>query len=177
MVAYRSLPVSDLPNVDFPTLLVTASLPAQVLKPCRQRCHAARESVLKHRRPGLDDVHQLARSTQVTLEFVLSKSLDGPPWTCKPPSRRLPGCATGHADAAYVHESESRRSTHFVPGHHIQNTAASGLWTNMRDAHRSAYLHGQRRRAGAGSGSAEIRRACPSGSASARVAGKSGSMK
>src|SRR5260221_11762664 len=28
MVAYRSLPVSDLPNVDFPTLLVTASLPA-----------------------------------------------------------------------------------------------------------------------------------------------------
>ena len=27
MVAYRSLAVSDLPNVDFPTLLVTASLP------------------------------------------------------------------------------------------------------------------------------------------------------
>jgi len=27
LVAYRSLPVSDLPNVDFPTLLVTASLP------------------------------------------------------------------------------------------------------------------------------------------------------
>src|SRR5258708_1781636 len=26
-VAYRSLPVSDLPNVDFPTLLVSASLP------------------------------------------------------------------------------------------------------------------------------------------------------
>ena len=26
-VAYRSLPVSDLPNVDFPTLLVTAQLP------------------------------------------------------------------------------------------------------------------------------------------------------
>ena len=27
VVAYRALPVSDLPNVDFPTLLVTASLP------------------------------------------------------------------------------------------------------------------------------------------------------
>ena len=27
VVAYRSLPVSDLPNVDFPTLLVTAQLP------------------------------------------------------------------------------------------------------------------------------------------------------
>ena len=27
LVAYRALPVSDLPNVDFPTLLVTAQLP------------------------------------------------------------------------------------------------------------------------------------------------------
>src|SRR6185437_1691682 len=27
LVAYRELPVSDLPNVDFPTLLVTAQLP------------------------------------------------------------------------------------------------------------------------------------------------------
>src|SRR5499427_2950422 len=27
LVAYRGLPVSDLPNVDFPTLLVTAQLP------------------------------------------------------------------------------------------------------------------------------------------------------
>ena len=29
VVAYRALPVSDLPNVDFPTLLVTASLPGR----------------------------------------------------------------------------------------------------------------------------------------------------
>ena len=27
VVAYRSLPVSDLPNIDFPTLVVNASLP------------------------------------------------------------------------------------------------------------------------------------------------------
>jgi len=32
-VAYRALPVSDLPNVDLPTLLVTASLPAPAPKP------------------------------------------------------------------------------------------------------------------------------------------------
>ena len=29
-MAYRGLPVSDLPNVDFPTLLVTASLPGSL---------------------------------------------------------------------------------------------------------------------------------------------------
>ena len=29
---YRSLPVSDLPNVDFPTISVSASLPGALLK-------------------------------------------------------------------------------------------------------------------------------------------------
>ena len=61
LVAYRSLPVSDLPNVDFPTLLVTA-------QPSRRepgdhgvgRSHAAREPVLEHLGPGFDDVRQLA---------------------------------------------------------------------------------------------------------------------
>ncbi len=32
-VAYRQLAVSDLPNVDFPTLLVTAAFPAPAPKP------------------------------------------------------------------------------------------------------------------------------------------------
>ena len=33
MVAYQALPVSDLPNVDFPTLLVTAQLPGATSHP------------------------------------------------------------------------------------------------------------------------------------------------
>src|SRR5215510_8811790 len=57
LVAYRSLPVSDLPNVDFPTLLVTAQLPG-----------ASPESMAS--------VNSLG-STQITLEFDLNRSLDG----------------------------------------------------------------------------------------------------
>ena len=56
-VAYRQLAVSDLPNVDFPTLLVTAA-PAR-REPGdhgRRRGHAARKPVLHHRRPEFDDL-------------------------------------------------------------------------------------------------------------------------
>ena len=78
-VAYRALPVSDLPNVDFPTLLSHR-------QPSRRqpgdhgvgRGHAARKPVLDHRRPGsqMTSVNSLG-STQITLEFDLNRSLDG----------------------------------------------------------------------------------------------------
>src|SRR5436189_4517707 len=78
LVAYRSLPVSDLPNIDFPTLLVTAQLPgaspetmgASVATPLGNQFSmiAGLESMTA--------VNSLG-STQVTLEFDLSRNLDG----------------------------------------------------------------------------------------------------
>ncbi len=78
LVAYQSLPVSDLPNVDFPTLLVTAQLPgaspetmgASVATPLENQFSmiAGLES--------MTSVNSLG-STQVTLEFDLNRSLDG----------------------------------------------------------------------------------------------------
>jgi HAE1 family hydrophobic/amphiphilic exporter-1 len=78
MVAYRSLPVSDLPNVDFPTLLVTASLPgaspetmaSSVATPLENNFSmiAGLESMTSSNSLG---------STQITLEFDLSRNLDG----------------------------------------------------------------------------------------------------
>jgi len=78
LVAYRSLPVSDLPNVDFPTLLVTAQLPgaspetmgASVATPLENQFSmiAGLES--------MTSVNSLG-STQITLEFDLNRSLDG----------------------------------------------------------------------------------------------------
>src|ERR1039457_1317098 len=78
MVAYRSLPVSDLPNVDFPTLQVTASLPgaspdtmaSSVATPLENQFSAI---------AGLDSMTSVNSlgSTQVTLEFALNRSLDG----------------------------------------------------------------------------------------------------
>jgi len=78
LVAYRSLPVSDLPNIDFPTLLVTAQLPgaspetmgASVATPLENQFSmiAGLES--------MTSVNSLG-STQITLEFDLNRSLDG----------------------------------------------------------------------------------------------------
>ena len=78
LVAYQSLPVSDLPNVDFPTLLVTAQLPgaspetmgASVATPMENQFSmiAGLES--------MTSVNSLG-STLVTLEFDLNRSLDG----------------------------------------------------------------------------------------------------
>src|SRR5262245_24791483 len=78
LVAYRSLPVSDLPNVDFPTLLVTAQLPganpdtmaSSVATPLENQFSmiAGLES--------MTSVNSLG-STQITLEFDLNRSLDG----------------------------------------------------------------------------------------------------
>src|SRR5438552_7103080 len=78
LVAYQQLPVSDLPNVDFPTLLVTAQLPgaspetmgASVATPLENQFSmiAGLES--------MTSVNSLG-STQITLEFDLNRSLDG----------------------------------------------------------------------------------------------------
>src|SRR5689334_6735289 len=78
LVAYRSLPVSDLPNVDFPTLLVTAQLPgaspetmgASVATPLENQFSTIAGLV------AMTSVNSLG-STQVTLEFDLNRSLDG----------------------------------------------------------------------------------------------------
>src|ERR1700739_4553019 len=77
-VAYQSLAVSDLPNVDLPTLLVTAQLPgaspetmgAAVATPLENQFAAI---------AGLDSMTSVNSlgSTQVTLEFALDRSLDG----------------------------------------------------------------------------------------------------
>ena len=77
-VAYRALPVSDLPNVDFPTLLVTAALPgaspetmaAAVATPLENQFSTIAGLVT------MTSVNSLG-STQITLSFDLNRSLDG----------------------------------------------------------------------------------------------------
>src|SRR6266511_1786710 len=78
MVAYRSLPVSDLPNVDFPTLLVTAQLPGA--SPETMGASVATPLEIQFSNiAGLESMTSVNSlgSTQVTLEFDLNRSLDG----------------------------------------------------------------------------------------------------
>src|SRR5436309_5944002 len=77
-IAYRTLGVSDLPNVDFPTLLVTANLPganpdtmaSAVATPLERQFSTI---------AGLDSMSSAnsVGSTQITLQFNLSRDLDG----------------------------------------------------------------------------------------------------
>src|SRR6516225_8550613 len=78
MVAYRSLAVSDLPNVDFPTLLVTASLPGASPETMASAVATPLENQFSTI-AGLESMTSVNSlgSTQVTLEFDLNRSLDG----------------------------------------------------------------------------------------------------
>jgi hydrophobic/amphiphilic exporter-1 (mainly G- bacteria), HAE1 family len=78
VAGYRALPVSDLPNVDFPTIQVNASLPgaspetmaASVATPLERQFSAI---------PGLDSMTSTSARgmTSITLQFVLDRALDG----------------------------------------------------------------------------------------------------
>src|SRR5579871_922550 len=77
-VAYRSLAVSDLPNVDFPTLLVTASLPGA----SPENMASAVATPLENQFSSIAGLNSMTStnslgSTQITLEFDLSRNLDG----------------------------------------------------------------------------------------------------
>ena len=160
-VAYRSLPVSDLPNVDFPTLLVTAQLPgaspetmgASVATPLENQFStiAGLESMTSVNSLGLDADHARVRP--------------------EPQPRRRGGrragrhhaggapAAAGHADAADLHEGQPGRPADSLPGHHVDDDAAVDARRVRGNAHRPAHLAGERRRAGAGARQPEVRRA------------------
>jgi hydrophobic/amphiphilic exporter-1 (mainly G- bacteria), HAE1 family len=78
IVAYRALPVSDLPNVDFPTLLVSASLPGASPEAMASSVATPLENQFStiSGLASMTSVNSLG-STQITLEFDLNRSLDG----------------------------------------------------------------------------------------------------
>src|SRR5205085_3373567 len=78
MVAYRSLAVSDLPNVDFPTLLVTASLPGANPETMASAVATPLENQFSTI-AGLESMTSVNSlgNTQITLEFDLTRKLDG----------------------------------------------------------------------------------------------------
>src|SRR5882724_11697197 len=75
--AYRLLPVSDLPNVDFPTILVTASLPGAT----PETMASAVATVLEQQFSTIAGIDSMTSSsgtgsTQITLQFTLERNID-----------------------------------------------------------------------------------------------------
>jgi hydrophobic/amphiphilic exporter-1 (mainly G- bacteria), HAE1 family len=78
IVAYRALPVSDLPNVDFPTIEVNASLPGASAETMASTVATPLEKQFAAI-PGLDEMSSSSSqgSTTISLQFVLDRNIDG----------------------------------------------------------------------------------------------------
>jgi hydrophobic/amphiphilic exporter-1 (mainly G- bacteria), HAE1 family len=77
LAAYRYLPVSDLPNVDFPTILVSATLPGA----SPETMASSIATPLERQFSTIAGIDQMTSSstmgqTNITLEFALSRNLD-----------------------------------------------------------------------------------------------------
>src|SRR4026209_2176948 len=78
LVAYNSLPVSDLPNVDFPTLLVTASLPGASPDTMASAVATPLENQFSMiAGPSSMTSSDALGSPQIPLDVGLSRNLDG----------------------------------------------------------------------------------------------------
>ena len=172
VIAYRALPVSDLPNVDFPTLNVGAGLPggdpgtmaSAVASPLERQFTTI---------AGLDEMtsSSSAGSTNVTLQFDLGRDIDSaavdvqtaiaavmpllPAGMPAPPSFRK----FNPADQPIMFLG---LTSDVVPMYVLDDYAEND--------DRAAHLDGERRVAGAGAGRAEVRgsRAGGSGQAARR---------
>jgi HAE1 family hydrophobic/amphiphilic exporter-1 len=78
VVAYRMLPVNELPNVDFPTLQVTAGLPGASPETMASSVATPLEREFSTI-AGLDSLTSTSAQgiTQVTLQFAMDRDLDG----------------------------------------------------------------------------------------------------
>src|SRR6266487_6925514 len=77
VIAYRTLGVSDLPNVDFPTLLVTANLPGANPETMASAVATPLERQFSTI-AGLDSMSSVNTQgfTSITLQFALTRNID-----------------------------------------------------------------------------------------------------
>jgi hydrophobe/amphiphile efflux-1 (HAE1) family protein len=77
LMAYRLLPVSDLPNVEFPTVVVTANLPGATPETMASAVATPLEQQFSTI-AGVDSMTSTSGtgSTQITLQFTLNRSID-----------------------------------------------------------------------------------------------------
>ncbi len=77
IVAYRSLPVSDLPNADFPTITVHAGLPGASAQTMASSVATPLEKQFANI-AGLDEMTSSSQqsSTSITLQFALNRNID-----------------------------------------------------------------------------------------------------
>jgi hydrophobic/amphiphilic exporter-1 (mainly G- bacteria), HAE1 family len=78
IVAYKSLPVSDLPNVDYPTITVTAQLPGASAQTMASTVATPLEKQFSTI-AGIDNMTSTSSigQTQIVVQFALDRNIDG----------------------------------------------------------------------------------------------------
>ena len=159
--AYRLLPVSDLPNVDFPTILVNASLPgaspdtmaSSVATPLEKQFSTI---------AGIDSMTSTSSlgQTNITIQFNLSRSLDGAALDVQAAITAAGGQLPPEMPTPPTFQKVNPgRFADPLFGAELANHEAVGCGRGRRDHHCAEHLHGQRRGSGAGVRSAEVRHA------------------
>ncbi len=164
-MSYRFLPVSDLPNVDFPTILVTADLPGASPETMASAVATPLERQFSTI-AGLDSMSSTNALglSQITLQFNLSRSLDAAAQDVQAAiGKACQAVAPGHAHPAGLPEGEPRGSAGPLPGGEVRHPAPVHGERVRRHPHGPAHLHDQRRGPGPDLRGAEICGARPAG--------------
>ena len=179
VMAYMLLPVSDLPNVDFPTIY--GHRPLSGRQPGHDGLgggHAAGEGVLDHRGRGHHDLTSMQGTTQITLQFVLTRNIDAAAQDVQAAiaraARKLPPDMPTPPSYRKVNPADQPILYLTLTSPNLPMSALDEFGETMIGP---AHLDGRRRGAGAGLRLAEVRRAAsrstrtrwpPKGSASTR---------
>ena len=99
IASYFSLPVNELPNVDFPTIVVQASIPGMDAGTMGSAVATPLETQFSQV-PGLDSMNSVSvlGTTQITLTFRLDRNIDGAALDVQSAlsAATRPGCRIGH---------------------------------------------------------------------------------
>jgi multidrug efflux pump subunit AcrB len=126
VAGYRALPVSDLPNVDFPTIQVSAALPGASPETMATSVATTLERQFATI-AGIDSMTSSSGigSTSITIQFTLDRSIDGA-GCAERYCRRVQEAAAGDAHPAVHSEGKPRRPARLVHDAVVANLSAPG---------------------------------------------------
>ena len=116
LAGYRALPVSDLPNVDFPTIQVSAALPGASPETMATSVATTLERQFATI-AGIDSMTSSSGigSTSITIQFTLDRSIDAAAQDVQNAiAAGSQETSAGHAHPALHSEGESRRPAGLV---------------------------------------------------------------
>ena len=171
IAACRLLPVSDLPNVDFPTITVTASMPGSSPETMAATVATPLEKWFSDI-PGIDNMTSTSSlgETQLVVQFALDRDIDAAAQDIQAAIARSAPSAPEGDGCALVPEGQPGGRADPDARAHVAFGAALDARRIRRDDDRAAPLDGHGRRTGVRVRHAEVRGAAADGPDRARDA-------